>query len=97
MYPAGEFDSIKHRRLMSIAERTKSAIDETLFAGIDDQIEEGTGGNSGQGPDPSHNVPTKPAAWATVWDTLGYTDTGFIGDYLATDLAVTSPTRLLHR
>lgn len=89
MYPAGEFDSIQHRRNMSIAERTKSAIDETLYAGIINQIEEGTGGNSGEGPDPSKNIPTKPAAWATVWDTLGYTDTGFIGDYLATDLAST--------
>lgn len=87
MYPAGEFDSIKHRRLMSIAERTKSAIDETLYEGIVDQIENQTGGNSGEGP--NGVVPTKPAAWATVWDTLGYTDTGFIGDYLATDLAVT--------
>jgi hypothetical protein len=89
MYPAGEFDSIQHRRNMSIAERTKSAIDETLYAGIINQIEEGTGGNSGEGPDPSKNIPTKPAALATVWDTLGYTDTGFIGDYLATDLATT--------
>ncbi|MGI8774341.1 MAG: M14 family zinc carboxypeptidase [Actinomycetota bacterium] len=89
MYPAGEFDSLDHRTLMSIAERTKSNIDATLFEGIQDQIEEQTGGNAGQGPDPSHSIPTKPAAWATVWDTLGYTDTGFIGDYLATDLAVT--------
>ena len=38
---------------------------------------------------PDSEVPTKPAHWATVWDTLGYTDTGFIGDYLATDLGVT--------
>jgi hypothetical protein len=89
MYPAGEFDSIQHRRNMSIAERTKSAIDETLFAGIINQIEEASGGNSGEGPDPSNSIPTKPAHWATVWDTLGYTDTGFIGDYLATDLAAT--------
>ncbi len=89
MYPAGEFDSLKHRTLMAIAERTKSNIDATLFEGIQDQIEEETGGNSGEGPDGSSSIPTKPAAWATVWDTLGYTDTGFIGDYLATDLAVT--------
>ncbi len=34
-------------------------------------------------------IPTKPAHWATVWDTVGYTDTGFIGDYLATEVAVT--------
>ena len=34
-------------------------------------------------------IPLKPAHWATVWDTLGYTDTGFIGDYMATDLGVT--------
>lgn len=89
MYPAGEFDSAEHRTLMAIAERTKSNIDATLFEGIQDQIEEETGGNSGEGPDESSNIPTKPAHWATVWDTLGYTDTGFIGDYLATDLAVT--------
>ncbi|MGH2753161.1 MAG: M14 family zinc carboxypeptidase [Actinomycetota bacterium] len=89
MYPAGEFDSREHRTLMAIAERTKSNIDATLYQGIQDQIEEATGGNSGEGPDPSSNIPTKPAHWATVWDTLGYTDTGFIGDYLATDLAVT--------
>ena len=38
---------------------------------------------------PQNTIPTKPAHWATVWDTLGYTDTGFIGDYLATDLGVT--------
>ena len=89
MYPAGQFDSIRHRRLMSIAERTKSVIDETLYAGIVNQIEEGSGGNAGEGPDDSNSIPTKPAHWATVWDTLGYTDTGFIGDYLATDVAVT--------
>jgi hypothetical protein len=86
MYPAGQFDSVDHRRLMAIAERTKSVIDATLFEGIVDQIENNTGGDGGN---PDSEVPTKPAAWATVWDTLGYTDTGFIGDYQATDLAVT--------
>ena len=86
MYPAGQFDSVDHRRLMAIAERTKSVIDATLYQGIVDQIEENSGGNSGS---PDQDVPTKPAHWATVWDTLGYTDTGFIGDYLATDLGVT--------
>ncbi|MDQ3983414.1 MAG: hypothetical protein M3271_12110, partial [Actinomycetota bacterium] len=86
MYPAGQFDSVDHRRLMAIAERTKSVIDATLYQGIVDQIEEGSGGNSSN---PDSDVPTKPAAWGTVWDTLGYTDTGFIGDYLATDLGVT--------
>jgi hypothetical protein len=86
MYPAGQFDSVDHRRLMAIAERTKSVIDATLYEGIIDQIENNTGGDSGS---PDSDVPTKPAHWATVWDTLGYTDTGFIGDYLATDLGVT--------
>jgi hypothetical protein len=86
MYPAGQFDSVDHRRLMAIAERTKSVIDATLYQGIIDQIEENSGGNSGN---PDQDVPSKPAAWGTVWDTLGYTDTGFIGDYLATDLGVT--------
>ena len=86
MYPAGQFDSVDHRRLMAIAERTKSVIDSVLYEGIIDQIEEGSGGNSSS---PDSDVPTKPAHWATVWDTLGYTDTGFIGDYLATDLGVT--------
>jgi hypothetical protein len=86
MYPAGQFDSVDHRRLMAIAERTKSVIDETLYEGIINQIENNTGGDSGS---PDSDVPTKPAHWATVWDTLGYTDTGFIGDYLATDLGVT--------
>lgn len=86
MYPAGQFDSVEHRRLMAIAERTKSMIDEHLYEGIINQIEKGSGGNSG---DPPSEIPTKPAHWATVWDTLGYTDTGFIGDYIATDLAVT--------
>ena len=104
MYPAGQFDSVKHRQLMAIAERTKSVIDATLYAGIQDQIEEQTGGNEGEGvegpvcdfvPDPTlcttskNTIPTMPAHWATVWDTLGYTDTGFIGDYLAADLGVT--------
>jgi hypothetical protein len=87
MYPAGQFDSVAHRRLMAIAERTKSAIDDTLYAGIADLVEEATSGNEGEAAQPA--IPTKPAHWATVWDTLGYTDTGFIGDYLATDLAVT--------
>ena len=86
MYPAGQFDSVDHRRLMAIAERTKSVIDATLYEGIIDQIENNTGGDASN---PNSEVPTKPAAWATVWDTLGYTDTGFIGDYQATDLAVT--------
>ncbi|HWL65022.1 MAG TPA: M14 family zinc carboxypeptidase [Actinomycetota bacterium] len=86
MYPAGQFDSVDHRRLMAIAERTKSVIDETLYQGIVNEAEEGSGGNSSS---PDSDVPTKPAHWATVWDTLGYTDTGFIGDYMATDLAVT--------
>jgi hypothetical protein len=103
MYPAGQFDSLEHRRLMAIAERTKSVIDKTLYAGIQDEIENNTGGNEGEGVEevPCHlgpigcidiannTIPTKPAHWATVWDTLGYTDTGFIGDYLATDAAVT--------
>jgi len=98
MYPAGQFDSVKHRQLMAIAERTKSVIDETLYAGIQNEIEEATGGNDREGiedqipgfPGAARNtIPTMPAHWATVWDTLGYTDTGFIGDYLATDLAVT--------
>lgn len=70
---------------MAIAERTKSVIDETLYEVID-EIEEATGGNQSERP---NVIPTKPAHWATVWDTLGYTDTGFIGDYMATDLAVT--------
>ncbi|HEV3473513.1 MAG TPA: hypothetical protein VG408_09995, partial [Actinomycetota bacterium] len=86
MYPAGQFDSVDHRRLMAIAERTKSVIDAILYEGIVNQIEEGSGGNSSN---PNSEVPTKPANWATVWDTLGYTDTGFIGDYMATDLGVT--------
>ena len=34
MYPAGEFDSVQHRTLMAIAERTKSNIDATLYEGI---------------------------------------------------------------
>jgi hypothetical protein len=89
MYPAGQFDSVDHRRLMAIAERTKSVIDSTLYAGIIDQIEAADGGNEAQGSFKSAGIPTKPAHWATVWDTLGYTDTGFIGDYIATDLAVT--------
>lgn len=86
MYPAGQFDSVDHRRLMAIAERTKSVVDETLYAGIVDLIEEQTGGNSSS---PDVPIPVKPAHWATVWDTLGYTDTGFIGDYIATELGVT--------
>ena len=93
MYPAGQFDSVKHRRLMSIAERTKSVIDDTLFMGGPNQIEELTGGDAGEGIEdfgaPANTIPTKPARWGTVWDTLGYTDTGFLGDYLATELGVT--------
>ncbi|HVF52729.1 MAG TPA: M14 family zinc carboxypeptidase [Actinomycetota bacterium] len=93
MYPAGQFDSVKHRQLMAIAERTKSAIDQSLFMGLVDVIEENTGGDGGEGIEdygaPPNTVPTKPARWGTVWDTLGYTDTGFIGDYLAEELGVT--------
>jgi hypothetical protein len=93
MYPAGQFDSVKHRRLMAIAERTKSAIDQDLFMGIPDLIEAETGGDAGEGIEdsgaPPNTIPTKPARWGTVWDTLGYTDTGFLGDYLATELGVT--------
>jgi hypothetical protein len=97
MYPAGQFDSVDHRRLMDMAERTKSVIDKTLYAGIQDEIEEGTGGNDQEGAlkEPSSvglglaSAPTKPAHWATVWDTLGYTDTGFLGDYLAGDVGIT--------
>jgi len=87
MYPAGQFDSVDHRRLMAIAERVKSTIDDTLYEGVVDVIEEQTGGNEAEAA--QGVIPTKPAHWATVWDTLGYTDTGFIGDYMATDLAVT--------
>ncbi|MFT5223314.1 MAG: hypothetical protein ACI867_001629, partial [Glaciecola sp.] len=95
MYPAGQFDSIKHRQMMSIAERTKSVIDETLYAGLINAIETATGGDVGEGIEdlnplvPNNTIPTKPARWGTVWDTLGYTDTGFIGDYLASQLGVT--------
>src|SRR6185436_3976044 len=62
-------------------------IDSTLYGGIIDQIENADGGNDEEGS--SSDIPTKPAHWATVWDTLGYTDTGFIGDYLAGDIGVT--------
>ena len=86
MYPAGEFDSVDHRRLMAIAERTKSVIDETLYEGIVEEVENASGGNDAEY---ARAIPLKPAHWATVWDTLGYTDTGFIGDYMATDLGVT--------
>ncbi|HEV2756129.1 MAG TPA: hypothetical protein VG318_10205, partial [Actinomycetota bacterium] len=86
MYPAGQFDSVDHRRLMAIAERTKSVIDATLYEGIAEESENASGGNDAEYP---RGVPLKPAHWATVWDTLGYTDTGFIGDYMATDLGVT--------
>ncbi|MGH2807493.1 MAG: hypothetical protein ACRDKT_09465 [Actinomycetota bacterium] len=93
MYPAGQFDSVKHRRLMAIAERTKSVIDASLYMGIPNMIEEQTGGDAGEGIEdygaPANLIPTKPARWGTVWDTLGYTDTGFLGDYLATELGVT--------
>ena len=93
MYPAGQFDSIKHRQLMAIAERTKSVMDDTLFLGGPDAIEEATGGDAGEGLEdfgaPRNTIPTKPARWGTVWDTLGYTDTGFIGDYMANELGVT--------
>ncbi|HEX2240345.1 MAG TPA: M14 family zinc carboxypeptidase [Actinomycetota bacterium] len=94
MYPAGQFDSIDHRRLMAIAERVKSVIDETLYAGIIDEAENSSYGNNGDAPggtnpDARRTIPTRPARWSTVWDALGYTDTGFIGDYIATDLAVT--------
>jgi hypothetical protein len=93
MYPAGQFDSVKHRQLMAIAERTKSVIDDTLYLGVADMIEEETGGDTGEGIEdsgaPANTIPTKPARWGTVWDTLGYTDTGFIGDYMANELGVT--------
>jgi len=86
MYPAGQFDSVDHRRLMAIAERTKSVIDATLYEGIIEEVENASGGNDAEY---ARAIPLKPAHWATVWDTLGYTDTGFIGDYMATDLGVT--------
>ena len=86
MYPAGEFDSVDHRRLMAIAERTKSVLDATLYEGIAEEKENATGGNDSEY---ARAIPVKPAHWATVWDTLGYTDTGFIGDFMATDLAIT--------
>ena len=93
MYPAGQFDSVKHRQLMAIAERTKSVIDDTLFMGTIDEIEGQTGGDVGEGVEdygaPKNTIPTKPARWGTVWDTLGYTDTGFLGDYMANELGVT--------
>jgi Zinc carboxypeptidase len=94
MYPAGQFNSLKHRQLMAIAERTKSSIDDTLFMGVPNELEEVTGGDAGEGiedyvPPAQNAIPTKPARWGTVWDTLGYTDTGFIGDYLASELGVT--------
>jgi hypothetical protein len=93
MYPAGQFDSIKHRQHMAIAERTKSVMDDTLFLGGVDAVEEATGGDGGEGLEdyglPANTLPTKPARWGTVWDTLGYTDTGFLGDYMANELGVT--------
>src|SRR4051794_34604394 len=80
---------------MDIAERTKSVIDATLYKGIMDQVEENSGGNDAEGALKDQtgtglaSIPTKPAHWANVWDTLGYTDTGFLGDYLAGDVGVT--------
>jgi hypothetical protein len=61
-------------------------IDATLFDGIVEEIENTSGGNDSEY---AKVIPLKPAHWGTVWDTLGYTDTGFIGDYMATDLGVT--------
>ncbi len=87
MYPAGEFDSVDHRRLMAIAERTKSVIDATLYDGHRRRARERHA--AATRPSTRAPIPLKPAHWATVWDTLGYTDTGFIGDYMATDLGVT--------
>ena len=88
MYPAGEFDSVDHRRLMAIAERTKSVIDATLYEG-DRRGERERERRQRRPSTPQARSRLKPAHWATVWDTLGYTDTGFIGDYMATELGVT--------
>src|SRR3954470_2295829 len=60
MYPAGQFHSVQPRRVMSIPERTKSVGDQTLYQGIQDEIEENTGGNDAEGPG-ENNIPTKPA------------------------------------
>jgi hypothetical protein len=85
MYPAARFDSVDHRRLMAIAERTKSRDRQTTL------YEGSRGGRRTEPavttPVPATRFPLKPAHWATVWDTLRYTDTGFIGDYLGTELA----------
>ena len=45
---------------MAIAERTKSVIDATLYAGIQDEIENSTGGNESEGVEevPCHMGPT---------------------------------------
>ena len=80
MYPAGEFDSVDHRRLMAIAERTKSVIDATLYEGIVEEIENATGGNDAEYPtrDPDSSPRTgrrsgtrsatpTPASSATTW------------------------------
>ena len=62
MYPAGQFDSVDHRRLMAIAERTKSVIDATLYDGIVEEIENASGGNDSEY---AKAIPLKPAHWAT--------------------------------
>ena len=76
--------------MMAIVERTKSNIDATLYEGHPPGSDRGRLWRwRWRGPGSIEQHPTMPAHWATVWDTLGYTDTGFIGDYVATDLAVT--------
>ena len=58
MYPAGQFDSVDTARLMAIAERTKSVIDETLYEGIVNEIEEGSGGDAARAPDAATSRPS---------------------------------------
>lgn len=60
MYPAGQFDTIKHRQMMAIAERTKSVIDATLFEGVPNFLEDQFfGGDAGEGLEDS--LPTSAA------------------------------------
>ena len=79
MYPAGEFDSVDHRRLMAIAERTKSVIDATLYDGIIEEMENASGGNDAEyarrsrssprtgRPSGTRSATPTPASSATTW------------------------------
>ena len=76
MLPAGEFDYARNRAIVAASRRIQEDSAPRLgwFVGV---TENGSG-----------SVPDVAQQWGTVWDTIAYTTTGSLGDWMGTPLGL---------